>query len=94
MNFGDPNQHLGGKCNATAPISRAYKRAAVEAEHWPVYSLDNPQNFVFEQNITSHAESDWYRAEGIKYISDLILARRGTQCSGLAACNANATNKP
>lgn len=51
-----------------------------------MYTLDDPQNFVFEQNITSHAESDLFRAEGMKYINDLIVARAGTSCAGLVAC--------
>ncbi|KAF2169199.1 hypothetical protein M409DRAFT_64945 [Zasmidium cellare ATCC 36951] len=74
VNFGDPNRGVGD----------------LEATHWPVYTLENPRQFVFEQNVTSHAESDWYRAEGIQYISDLILSRRGTECSGIEACRNNA----
>ncbi|KAF2769967.1 alpha/beta-hydrolase [Teratosphaeria nubilosa] len=66
------------------------KHLGVDAEHWPVYTIDDPQNFVFEQNVTSHSEPDLYRAEGIKYISDLIKARRRTDCSGLVACGADA----
>lgn len=62
---------------------------AVEAEKWPVYTLDDPQDFVFEQNVSSHAEPDLYRAEGMKYISDLIMARNATDCSGLVACGAS-----
>lgn len=58
----------------------------MDAEDWPVYTLDDPQNFVFEQNISSHAEPDLYRAEGIKYINNLIVARAGTDCEGLEAC--------
>ena len=30
--------------------------------------MDNPQNFVFETNVTSYVESDIYRAEGIAYM--------------------------
>lgn len=59
---------------------------AVDAQDWPVYTIDDPQNFVFEQNISSHAEPDLYRAEGIKYINNLIVARAGTDCEGLEAC--------
>jgi hypothetical protein len=58
----------------------------VDSEYWPVYTLDDPQNFVFEQNITSHAESDLFRAEGMKYINDMIVARAGTACESLVAC--------
>jgi hypothetical protein len=58
----------------------------VESQHWPVYTLDDPQNFVFEQNVSSHPEPDTFRAEGIKYLSNLILARAGTSCESLVAC--------
>ncbi|KAH0283863.1 alpha/beta-hydrolase [Aureobasidium namibiae CBS 147.97] len=38
--------------------------------NWPVYSVDAPQNMVFDANVTSYAEPDTWRAEGIKLISD------------------------
>ncbi len=60
----------------------------VAAESWPEYNLDQPQVFVFEQNITSHAEADYYRVEGINYIGELIEARNGRNCSSLVACGA------
>ena len=68
----------------------ANELGAVEAETWPAYSLEEPHNFVFEQNITSHAEIDYYRAEGIAYIGELIEARDGRNCSGLVACGSSA----
>ncbi|KAK5175894.1 uncharacterized protein LTR77_001034 [Saxophila tyrrhenica] len=68
------------------------KQLGVEAETWPAYSQQQPQNFVFEQNITSHAEPDYYRAEGIHYIGELIAARHGRNCSGLEACGYNNTD--
>lgn len=39
---------------------------------WPQYNLENPMNLVFDVNFTSlnYAADDFYRAEGIKYISD------------------------
>ncbi|EHA56295.1 lipase 2 [Pyricularia oryzae 70-15] len=39
---------------------------------WPVYTLEQPQNYVFDVNATGYGyiEPDTYRAEGIKYISD------------------------
>ncbi|KAH0342270.1 alpha/beta-hydrolase, partial [Aureobasidium melanogenum] len=37
---------------------------------WPVYSVEAPQNMVFDANVTSHAEPDTWRAEGIKLITD------------------------
>ena len=36
---------------------------------WPLYSNDNPQNFVF-QPATSHIEPDTFRAAQIKLIND------------------------
>lgn len=38
--------------------------------NWPVYTLEAPQNMVFDVNVTSHAEPDTWRAEGIKLITD------------------------
>ena len=41
---------------------------------WPQYTLDNPQNIVFDVNVTdlAYVEPDIYRAEGIAYISDRL----------------------
>ncbi|KAL8397229.1 hypothetical protein RB594_004082 [Gaeumannomyces avenae] len=38
---------------------------------WPVYSVDTPQNYVFDVNGTdvAHVEKDLWRAEAIDYIS-------------------------
>ncbi|KAK5715926.1 hypothetical protein LTR15_009751 [Elasticomyces elasticus] len=65
------------------------QQLGVDAQVWPAYTLDAPQNFVFEQNVSSHAEADTYRAEGIHYIENFILARAGGTCSGLVACGAS-----
>jgi hypothetical protein len=45
------------------------------AEPWPKYSLDNPQNIVWDANETELAvvEADTYRAEGIRFILDHAL---------------------
>ncbi|KAJ9137868.1 Carboxylic ester hydrolase [Pleurostoma richardsiae] len=42
--------------------------------YWPQYTLDNPQNIVFDTNVTSLAylEPDIYRAEGIAYIGERL----------------------
>jgi len=42
---------------------------------WPAYTLDNPQNIVFDANITnlSYLERDIYRAEAIAYLSSSVL---------------------
>lgn len=89
-NHGDPNIDLGGKCqyHRSTSIHAWFTNSylSVESENWPVYTLDDPQNFVFEQNITSHAEPDTFRAEGVKYINDMIVARAGTACESLIAC--------
>jgi len=36
---------------------------------WPEYSLDKPEDFVFDANVTSHAEPDTFRKEGIALIN-------------------------
>jgi hypothetical protein len=37
---------------------------------WPTYTLDDPQNLVFDANVTElvYAEPDTYRAEGIAFL--------------------------
>lgn len=42
------------------------------AADWPTYSMDNPQNIVFDANVTSlaYTEPDTFRKEGIKWILD------------------------
>ncbi|KXJ87882.1 carboxylesterase family protein-like protein [Microdochium bolleyi] len=37
---------------------------------WPAYSLDDPRDFVFDANVTSHAEPDTWRKEGIRLINE------------------------
>ncbi|KAH6670497.1 carotenoid ester lipase-like protein precursor [Halenospora varia] len=46
---------------------------------WPKYSLDNPQNIFFDANATglAYIEPDYYRAEGIRYISDRFVTVYG-----------------
>lgn len=39
------------------------------ASAWSRYSVDNPTNFVFDANVTSHAEVDDFRKEGIELIN-------------------------
>lgn len=41
-----------------------------------LYTLDNPQNIVFDANVTDllYAEPDYYRAEGIQYITDRFIS--------------------
>ncbi|KLU81104.1 lipase 2 [Magnaporthiopsis poae ATCC 64411] len=46
---------------------------------WPPYSLDKPQNYVFDVNGTdiAHVENDLWRAEGIDYISKRLFSIYG-----------------
>lgn len=36
---------------------------------WPAYDIANPKDFVFDANVTSYAEADTYRKEGIELIN-------------------------
>lgn len=42
-------------------------------EQWPKYDNAKPMNYVFDANVTSFAEPDTYRAEGMKLINDNAL---------------------
>lgn len=55
----DPNSFRAGADRA--------RFAGVPA--WPRYDARNPQNFVFDANVTSYAEPDTFRAEGIALIN-------------------------
>lgn len=44
---------------------------------WPEYSLDQPEDFVFEVNSTSGVEADTWRKEGIDFINQNALAIYG-----------------
>lgn len=68
------------------------EKEAVAANTWPVYTPDDAQVFLFSANESSYAEPDLYRAEGIQYVSELMLARHGTNCTGLLACGVSDTN--
>ncbi|RDI77655.1 putative mitochondrial carrier [Venturia inaequalis] len=37
---------------------------------WPRYDVGNPMNIVLDANVSSYAEPDTYRAEGMKLIND------------------------
>ena len=39
------------------------------AEDWPLYNLKDPLEYVFDANVTSHAEPDTYRKEGMELIN-------------------------
>jgi hypothetical protein len=42
---------------------------------WPRYDVGNPMDYVFDANVTSYAEHDTFRAEGMKLINDLNLGK-------------------
>jgi carboxylesterase type B len=42
-------------------------------EAWPKYKVDNPLDFVFDANVTSFAEKDIWRKEGIDLINGAAL---------------------
>ena len=44
---------------------------------WPQYSLEKPEDFVFEVNKTSGLETDTWRKEGIDFINQNALAVYG-----------------
>lgn len=54
----NPNGWIGRDANVTS---------------WPAYTTANPSNMVWDANVTSHAEPDTWRAEGIKLINDNSL---------------------
>jgi carboxylesterase type B len=50
-----------------------YKGRDSKVPKWPKYRMDNPEDFVFDANITSYVQSDTYRSEGIALINDNAL---------------------
>jgi hypothetical protein len=52
---------------------------AVNFIQWPVYTLDAPQNIVFDTNVTclAYLEPDTFRAEAIAYLSETVLVNVG-----------------
>jgi carboxylesterase type B len=46
-----------------------WKGRSKSIPEWPNYTLGNPQDFVFEANVTSRAEKDTYRREGMDLIN-------------------------
>lgn len=47
----------------------AWKGRPGNVSGWFEYSVDNPNNFVFDANVTSHTEVDDFREEGIELIN-------------------------
>ncbi|KAL2854322.1 Alpha/Beta hydrolase protein [Aspergillus pseudoustus] len=54
----NPNNHLGKDSKIA---------------QWPKYRVHDPENFVFDANVTNYAESDLYRKEGIALANDNAL---------------------
>ncbi|BCS22538.1 uncharacterized protein APUU_30763A [Aspergillus puulaauensis] len=50
-----------------------YKGRDSKIPNWPKYDVEDPQDFVFDANVTSHAEQDTFREEGIALINDNAL---------------------
>lgn len=50
-----------------------YKGRDSKIPKWPKYDVEDPQDFVFDANVTSHAEQDTFRKEGIALINDNAL---------------------
>ncbi|KAF2451877.1 alpha/beta-hydrolase [Karstenula rhodostoma CBS 690.94] len=51
----------------------SWKKSAAwngKEEDWPVYDLENPQDFVFDANVTSYVEADTYRKEEMALINE------------------------
>lgn len=46
-------------------------------EDWPLYTVEDPKDFVFDANVTSHAEPDTYRQEGMELINSNAYAVLG-----------------
>lgn len=58
----------------------------VPAEPWVAVDADEPEYYYFLQNATSSSMPDIVRAEGVSYWEELIMARKGTNCTGIVAC--------
>lgn len=43
-------------------------------EMWPKYTLDQPMDYVFDANVSSYAEPDTYRKQGMQLINDNALS--------------------
>lgn len=61
---------------------------------WPRYTLPNAENYVFTINETLYTEPDTYRAEGINYLMDMMIASKNQNCTSIEACGGgyNITN--
>lgn len=53
---------------------------------WPKYELPAPRNYVFTINETLYTEPDTFRAEGINWLMDMMVASKNQNCTSIAAC--------
>jgi len=87
VNYGDPNMHLGGKLTILLELEvDLLTIVSVPAEPWVAVDADEPEYYYFQQNTSSSSFPDTVRAEGVSYWEELIMARRGTNCTGIVAC--------
>ncbi|KAJ5622512.1 hypothetical protein N7528_005744 [Penicillium herquei] len=57
-----------------------------EVPLWPPYTLPEPRNYVFTINETLYTEPDTFRAEGINWLMDIMVASKNRNCTSIAAC--------
>ncbi|KAK7546631.1 Alpha/Beta hydrolase protein [Phyllosticta citricarpa] len=55
--------------NPNGAEGEGLSQGGVETGPWGPYSVDEPTNFVFDANVTSHVEPDTWRKEGIAWIN-------------------------
>ena len=55
----------------------SWRKDNANVADWPKYSLEKPEDFVFEVNKTSGPEADTWRKEGIDFINQNALAVYG-----------------
>jgi carboxylesterase type B len=59
-----------GNPNTFRSVGSKYVKGFLNgSKPWPKYSLSNPQDYVFDANVSSHAEPDTWRKAGIDLIN-------------------------
>lgn len=61
----DPNSFRAANANVSGATA-----------DWPVYSVGDPMDYVFDANVSSYAEPDTFRAAGIALINSANVAYR------------------
>jgi hypothetical protein len=74
---GDPNLSGGKYSFRDLWTVHFANRWIVPAATWSTYTLDNPQTFVFDANVTSYAAPDTFRAEGINWMIQNMVTEFG-----------------